>query len=94
MNLQSLVCDIFILMMLLNLFGEGFVIYLYIYIYIFLDLMHQSSDKYHETIIKPLTHTQYCKRRVDGEECSDSYTKTLVKVPPTQTHYSRIMIMI
>ena len=48
--------------------------------------MHQSSAKYHKTIIKPLTHTQYCGRRVDGEKCSDSYIKTLVKMPPTQTH--------
>ena len=47
--------------------------------------MHQSSDKYHETIIKPLTHTQCCGRKADREECSDSYIKTLVKMPPTQT---------
>ena len=56
--------------------------------------MHQSSGKYHKTIIKPLTPTQCCGRRVDGEKCSDSYIKTLFKMPPTQTHYSRIMIMI
>ena len=39
--------------------------------------MHQSSGKYHKTIIKPLTHTQYCGRRVDGEKCSDSYIKNI-----------------
>ena len=40
LNLQSLVRDIFILIMLLNLFEEGLVIYLYIYI--FLNLINNS----------------------------------------------------
>ena len=39
-----------------------------------------------------MTHTQYCGKTVDGEKCSNSYIKTLVKIPPAQTHYSRIMI--
>ena len=38
-------------------------------------LMNQSSGRFHETVIKPLTPTQYCGRRVDGEESYDSYIK-------------------
>ena len=33
LNLQGLVCRLFILIMLLNLFGEGFVIHTYIYFF-------------------------------------------------------------
>ena len=29
-----------------------------------------------------MTHTQYCGRRVDGEKCSNSYIKTVVKNQP------------
>ena len=39
LNLQSLVCDIFILVMLLNLFGGGvcdILIYVYIYLYLYI----------------------------------------------------------
>ena len=49
-------------------------------------LIHQSSGKYHKTIIKPLTHTQYCWRRVDGEKCFDSYIKNIGQNPsPTDS---------
>ena len=39
-----------------------------------------------------MTHTQYCGRRVDGEKCSNSYIKTVVKnASPTDSllqHYN------